>query len=168
MFYYHSFATLIMSSGELSRKESARSEEWSTYHLTVGAQNSFVAAHPPSSLAVHQHRTRHSSQLLQILRLMRKQASLLSCQLWSYYRVFAPAVPLLGLLLCWQSRCSFSHFFQKLAQVLSFQWASLTILHGIGPSHFLSSLLCFVLFFSALTTTWPILYLFILHFSLFE
>lgn len=122
-----------MASGELTRKEIARSK---------GMIN-ILSDYRSTELC--QHLTWRSWQLLQILMLRRKQARLLSRQVRSYHRV-----PLLRLLVCWQSCCSFSHFFQKVAQVLSFQWPSLTILYGIGLLSF--SFLLVVLCSSLLST----------------
>lgn len=99
-------------------------------------------------------------------RLRRKQASLLLPHVWSHHRVFVPVGPLLGLIFCWQPHCSSTSFRTCLECYRSSGPLRPSSMKQ-DPSHFLSSL-WFILFFSALATTWPILYWFILHLSPFE
>jgi len=147
-----------MSSGALTSKESTRSEGMITTPSDRGSME-LIRGHPPCiiSLAVHQHLTRHSSQLLQILTLRRKQAA--SCHARSDHTTGSLHL----LFLCLDCSYADSHAAHSPTSFRS--WLKCYHFNGLpwpssmeqNPSHFLSSLLCFVLFFSALITTWPIL-----------
>lgn len=170
MFYHYKwFCNSSYSSGEFTRIRVQGQKEWvhwSVHHLMcVRVWSSFTATCPPSSSLLLSPSTEQSTHH--------------SCYWGSGGNRLASCSPLydhttgslhllvLYMIFCWQSRCSSSSFRTCL------KWG-----HSSGPprpssmkqepSHFLSSLLWLILFFSAVATMWPILYWFILHLSPFE